>query len=224
VENGLTPGNETGVAPATGNESLGRRLRQLRTESGLSLRALARSLDISPSAVSQIETGVMVPSVNRLIAIVTALGVPLSAAFEVPDSDGAASSESPGTLGDRLAGLVDEPIARDGYVISRAGRVPQMNLESGVIYRRLSPGPVPGLEIFESTYPAGSTGSAHGDLIKHDGFEIGSITSGTLTITFEGEDVTLSAGDSITFPATRPHRLSNRSGEPCVAVWVIVHS
>lgn len=217
---------ESGDEAAQGaNESLGRRLRELRTQSGLSLRALARSLDISASAVSQIETGVMVPSVNRLIAIVTALGVPLSAAFEAPGAESAAASTTAATtLGDRLAGIADEPVEGDGYVISRAGRVPDMKLESGVVYRRLSPGPVPGLEIFESTYPAGSTGSAHGDLIRHDGFEIGSITSGTLTITFEGEDVTLSAGDSITFPATRPHRLSNRSGEPCVAVWLIVHS
>ena len=216
---------ESGDEAAQGaNESLGRRLRELRTQSGLSLRALARSLDISASAVSQIETGVMVPSVNRLIAIVTALGVPLSAAFEAPGAESAAASTAAATLGDRLASIADEPVEGDGYVISRAGRVPDMKLESGVVYRRLSPGPVPGLEIFESTYPAGSTGSAHGDLIRHDGFEIGSITSGTLTITFEGEDVTLSAGDSITFPATRPHRLSNRSGEPCVAVWLIVHS
>lgn len=215
---------ESGDAAAlSANESLGRRLRELRMQSGLSLRALARSLDISASAVSQIETGVMVPSVNRLIAIVTALGVPLSAAFEAPGAESAAASTT-ATLGDRLARLADQPVEGDGYVISRAGRVPDMNLESGVVYRRLSPGPVPGLEIFESTYPAGSTGSAHGDLIRHDGFEIGSISSGTLTITFEGEDVTLSAGDSITFPATKPHRLSNRSGESCVAVWLIVHS
>jgi HTH-type transcriptional repressor of puuD len=221
VEEALESGDE---AALTANESLGRRLRELRTQSGLSLRALARELDISASAVSQIETGVMVPSVNRLIAIVTALDVPLSAAFEAPGAETAAAFTPASTLGDSLAGLADQPVERDGYVISRAGRVPDMNLESGVVYRRLSPGPVDGLEIFESTYPAGSTGSAHGDLIRHDGFEIGSITTGTLTITFEGEDVTLSAGDSITFPATRPHRLSNRSGEPCVAVWVIVHS
>lgn len=220
MENAL----ESDDGALSANESLGRRLRELRTQSGLSLRALARSLDISPSAVSQIETGVMVPSVNRLIAIVTALGVPLSAAFEAPGADSPASTSPADTLGDRLAGLADDPVEGDGYVISRAGRTPDMNLESGVVYRRLSPGPVPGLEIFESTYPAGSTGSAHGDLIRHDGFEIGSISSGTLTITFESEDVTLSSGDSITFPATRPHRLSNRSGEPCVAVWVIVHS
>lgn len=214
----------SGDEALSANESLGRRLRELRSQSGLSLRALARSLDISASAVSQIETGVMVPSVNRLIAIVTALGVPLSAAFEAPGADSSASRASADTLGEKLAGLTDHPVAADGYVISRAGRVNDMNLETGVVYRRLSPGPVPGLEIFESTYPAGSTGSAHGDLIRHDGVEIGSITSGTLTITFESDLVTLSAGDSITFPATRPHRLSNRSGEPCVAVWVIVHS
>jgi transcriptional regulator with XRE-family HTH domain len=221
VKDVLESGDEADV---TADESLGRRLRELRTQSGLSLRALARALDISPSAVSQIETGVMVPSVNRLIAIVTALDVPLSAAFEAPGVESTTDSESSTSLGDHLAGLPDEPVARDGYVVSRAGRVPDMKLESGVIYRRLSPGPVPGLEIFESTYPSGSTGSAHGDLIRHDGFEVGSITAGELTITFEAEDVTLSAGDSITFPATRPHRLSNRSGETCVAVWVIVHS
>jgi HTH-type transcriptional repressor of puuD len=220
VDDALGSGDEA----LSANESLGRRLRELRSQSGLSLRALARSLDISASAVSQIETGVMVPSVNRLIAIVTALGVPLSAAFEAPGADLSASRASADTLGEKLAGLTDHTVAADGYVISRAGRVNDMNLETGVVYRRLSPGPVPGLEIFESTYPAGSTGSAHGDLIRHDGVEIGSITSGTLTITFESDLVTLSAGDSITFPATRPHRLSNRSGEPCVAVWVIVHS
>jgi HTH-type transcriptional repressor of puuD len=220
VDDALGSGDEA----LSANESLGRRLRELRSQSGLSLRALARSLDISASAVSQIETGVMVPSVNRLIAIVTALGVPLSAAFEAPGADSAASRAPADTVSEKLAGLTDRPVAADGYVISRAGRVNDMNLETGVVYRRLSPGPVPGLEIFESTYPAGSTGSAHGDLIRHDGVEIGSITSGTLTITFESDLVTLSAGDSITFPATRPHRLSNRSGEPCVAVWVIVHS
>ena len=218
MSNALESGED---ATLSSNESLGRRLRELRTDAGLSLRALARVLDISPSAVSQIETGAMVPSVNRLIAIVTALGVPLSSAFESPSGT---QPQTGDTLSEELSRLSDAPISGDGYVISRSGRIAPMNLESGVVYRRLSPGPVPGLEIFESTYPAGSTGSAHGDLIRHDGYEIGSISSGTLTITFETEDVTLEAGDSITFPATRPHRLSNRSGASCVAVWVIVHS
>ena len=42
--------------------ALGARLRHLRAAAGLSLSALARALDISPSAVSQIERGVRRPS------------------------------------------------------------------------------------------------------------------------------------------------------------------
>src|ERR1700744_4437794 len=63
-------------------EKLGARLRELRTGAGVSLRARAGRLGISPSAVSQIERGVMRPSVSRLIAYVGAIGVPLSAVFE----------------------------------------------------------------------------------------------------------------------------------------------
>src|ERR1700760_2709136 len=63
-------------------ETLGARLRELRTGAGVSLRALAARLGISPSAVSQIERGVMRPSVSRLIGYVGAIGVPLSAVFE----------------------------------------------------------------------------------------------------------------------------------------------
>jgi HTH-type transcriptional repressor of puuD len=185
---------------------LGNRLRLLRLQSGMSLRALARELGISPSAVSQIETGVMVPSVNRLIAIVTVLEVPLSAVFEV-------AAEQPPT--EELA------IAAE-LTISRSGQVPSVLLAGGVVYRRLSPGIVSGMEIFESTYPPGSSGDAHGDLFRHHGFELGSILSGCLTIEFEeGRVVTLEAGDSITFSAEVAHRLSNTADVDCVAIWLI---
>ncbi len=66
---------------AVTSESLGARLRELRQQTGVTLRELA-GLGISPSAVSQIERGVLRPSVSRLIAYVSALGVPLSAVFE----------------------------------------------------------------------------------------------------------------------------------------------
>src|SRR3569833_753494 len=84
--------SDSDLAARTGE--LGARLRELRLQSGTSLRALARELGISASAVSQIERGVMRPSVSRLIAFVSALGVPLSAVFAAgeeiePDGDGA---------------------------------------------------------------------------------------------------------------------------------------
>ncbi len=60
------------------------------------------------------------------------------------------------------------------------------------------------MEFFESTYPPGSISNAHGQFLKHDGYEVGTVTAGELTIEFESELVTLGVGDSITFPCDRP--------------------
>ena len=49
---------------------------------GFSLREMARRLDVSPSLVSQIETGKIQPSVRTLYAIVSELGVSLDAIFD----------------------------------------------------------------------------------------------------------------------------------------------
>ncbi|MEV0380384.1 helix-turn-helix domain-containing protein [Nonomuraea sp. NPDC050643] len=188
---------------AVSNEHLGRRLRELRAESGKSLRAVARELGISPSAVSQIERGLMRPSVSRLIAYVSAIGVPLAAVFDVPEHK--------------------EP--RPGLAVRRAGEVAPIRLSGGVTFRRLSPGPTPDVEFFESTYPPQAISNAHGQFLRHEGYEVGTVTAGELTIEFETEIVTLSEGDSITFPCSRPHIIGNRSGTvTAVATWLIVHA
>lgn len=200
---------DPGPEERTGEE-LGTRLRELRIQSGTTLRALARELGISPSAVSQIERGVMRPSVSRLIAYVSALGVPLSAVFETgfekePEGDGAR-----------------EP---HGLAIRRSWEVAPITLGGGVIFRRLAPVPTPGVEFFESTYPPNAISSAHGRFLKHEGYEVGTVTQGELTIEFESDVVTLAAGDSITFPCARPHIIGNRSATvTAVATWLIVHS
>jgi quercetin dioxygenase-like cupin family protein len=80
------------------------------------------------------------------------------------------------------------------------------------------------VEFFESVYPPGSSSNVHGQLLKHAGYEIGTVTAGELTFDFESDVVTLAAGDSITFPCSRPHLLSNRSATvPAVATWLIVN-
>jgi transcriptional regulator with XRE-family HTH domain len=204
-------------------ESLGARLRELRTGAGVSLRALAGRLGISPSAVSQIERGVMRPSVSRLIAYVGAIGVPLSAVFETgieKAPEGSAGSAS-------SARAAAE--ARDGdqyqFAIRRAWEVAPIQLGGGVSFRRLSPVPTAGVEFFESTYPPNSMSNAHGELLRHQGYEIGTVTAGELTVDFDTDVVTLAAGDSITYPCSRPHLISNRSATvTAVATWLIVNS
>ncbi len=54
---------------------IGERLREARVKRGLSVRGLARVVDVSPSLISQIETGKSSPSVSTLYAITTALQI-----------------------------------------------------------------------------------------------------------------------------------------------------
>jgi quercetin dioxygenase-like cupin family protein/DNA-binding XRE family transcriptional regulator len=54
---------------------IGGRIRAERLKREVSLRSLARSVGLSPSLISQIETGKCQPSVSTLYAITTALGV-----------------------------------------------------------------------------------------------------------------------------------------------------
>src|SRR3954463_1551257 len=70
------------------DDDVPRRLRAERERRGISLRELARRLDISPSAISQIETGRARPSVATLWAIVTELGTSLDDLF-APEGDNA---------------------------------------------------------------------------------------------------------------------------------------
>src|ERR1700755_3724996 len=62
-------------------EPVGEGLRKHRQEAGMSLRALAREVGVSPSLISQIEHGKATPSVATLYAIVSELGISLDELF-----------------------------------------------------------------------------------------------------------------------------------------------
>ncbi|MGA1813356.1 helix-turn-helix domain-containing protein [Frondihabitans sp. 4ASC-45] len=189
-------------------EALGARLRVLRKGAGLTLRELADALDISASAVSQIERGVRRPSVSRLLAIVQVLGRPLADVFD--------------PTGEPEAGAA--PSDPSGYVLARSGASKPVTLGTGVVFRRLSPATTTGVDFFESTYPAGGGATDLDTLITHEGYEVGTVTAGELTIDFPDERVVLRAGDSITFPCALPHRMGNTGTDDAVATWLIVHS
>src|SRR5436309_9847737 len=63
------------------DDDVGPRLRLHREQQQLSLREVARRLSISPSALSQIETGKSRPSVSTLYSIVSELGISLDELF-----------------------------------------------------------------------------------------------------------------------------------------------
>jgi len=183
--------------------SVGARLRERRGRLGLSLRELARRLEVSPSLVSQIETGKIQPSVRTLYAIVNELGLSLDEIFDRLDTTGDGWPER-GTAA---------PVQR------RADRS-AIELESGVCWERLTAWNDKDIEFMEAIYEVGGASSSDGKLVRHSGREFGLVLSGTLGVTVAFEEHVLQPGDSISFESTIPHRLHNDGDEVVHAIWV----
>jgi transcriptional regulator with XRE-family HTH domain len=195
--------------------TLGERLRRTRAERGFSLREMARRLDVSPSLVSQIETGKIQPSVRTLYAIVSELGVSLDAIFAGNGVEGqdhrptAAQPPRPGGEG-------------RGPFVQRAEDRSGVDLETGVRWERLTTRDERDVEFLFTIYPPGSESAPADALVRHNGREFGLVLSGRLSVTIGFEDYVLGPGDSISFESTTPHRLRNDGLEPVTAVWVVV--
>jgi transcriptional regulator with XRE-family HTH domain len=193
---------------------LGQRMRDERMRHGLSLRELARRVGLSPSALSQIETGRSRPSVGTLYAIVSELRMSLDELF------------APGGAADPKVAAPGGGTARDGAVtdpVQRAGDRKSIDLESGVRWERLTPTSEPDADFLYVVYEVGGASSQPGTFIRHTGREYGLVLTGRLRVVigFEGDHV-LGPGDSITFDSTLPHRLENIGDVPTTAVWFVV--
>ena len=62
--------------------ALGARIKALRGERGLQQRQLAEKAGLTPSMVSQIESGRLTPSLHTLGRVAAALGVPIATLFD----------------------------------------------------------------------------------------------------------------------------------------------
>src|SRR5581483_2480266 len=159
-------------------EDVGRRLRARREEHGLSLRELARRLGISPSAISQIETGKSRPSVSTLYAIVSELGMSLDELFAGRAARGGRPVEADA---DRNGGVASGGGA-DGFRVQRAAGRTAIDLESGVRWERLTPNPDP-IDFLYVVYDVGGSSSRTDQFIRHEGREYGIVLSGSLEVT-----------------------------------------
>jgi transcriptional regulator with XRE-family HTH domain len=190
---------------------LGPRLRAIRLRRGVGLRELARRLDLSPSSISQIETGKIRPSVRTLYALAAEFGVTVDELL----FDGTSSSGSRPAVGVRGGG------AEPGLVVQRADERPAIQLNSGVRWERLMFWGDEDVEFLEATYEPGGASSPDHAFMRHNGHEFGFVLSGALSVVVGFDEFVLEAGDSITFPSSTPHRLSNDGTSAVRAVWVV---
>ena len=197
---------------------LGERLRAERDRLGLSLRELARRLEVSPSLVSQIETGKIQPSVRTLYAIVSELGVSLDELFAPSGSPASATVTKSTTRSTREIGEAGPPSDR----VQRAHDRRAIELESGVRWERLTAWNDPDVEFLYATYEVGGASSPEGTLVRHNGREFGTVVGGRLGVTVGFEEYVLEPGDSISFESSTPHRLHNDGDEAVHAIWVVL--
>jgi DNA-binding XRE family transcriptional regulator/mannose-6-phosphate isomerase-like protein (cupin superfamily) len=207
--------------------AMGDRLRAARQARGLSLRALAERLNVSPSLISQVETGRANPSVSTLYAIVQALGISLdellftdawaiSAAARQVSGNGpthGSPPEQPGSPTD--VRLPDEPV-------QRAGSRSVIRLASGVTWERLTTASIPNVDFLHVTYDVGGASSPDDQFQRHSGQEWGFILSGRLGVRVGFEEHFLGPGDAIAFDSATPHRLFNAGTEPVHGIWFVL--
>jgi transcriptional regulator with XRE-family HTH domain len=193
---------------------MGPALRAVRQGQGVSLRSVAAAIGVSPSLLSQIETGKTQPSVGTLYALVNHLGVgvdDLLRGVAVPPLPGASTEAT------RL------PTTAPASSVQRASENPRIEMHSGVIWERLCTGSTHGLvEPLLVTYEAGAVSASDGRLTRHAGLEFGVILEGELTLQLDFDEFTLNVGDSVCFESQRPHLYSNRTGAPVRGVWYVL--
>jgi transcriptional regulator with XRE-family HTH domain len=174
------PGDDLGAAEL--GKRVAENLRARRKARDMSLDDLAQASGVSRAALSQIETQKSNPTVGVLWKIAVGLGIPFAELIGAPKG------------GARVLRREDSQILR-----SSDGR-----FES----RPLAPaGASPMVEVYELRLMARSIHRS--DAHAAGTYEILVVLSGVVRVTVEGEGHDLAAGDSIAFPADRPHAYEN---------------
>jgi transcriptional regulator with XRE-family HTH domain len=218
-----------------GLDQIGARLREAREARGLSLREIARRISVSPSFVSQVETGKASPSVGTLYSLVNELGLSLDEVMSNdPPIDGQALDGTDGRQGapeNRRSDSANSEIAWDHETpsvwprvdspLQRADGRPTIRL-SGVTWERLTHEDDPFVDFLYVTYAPGASSAPDDRLMRHGGREYGHVISGRIDVQVGFDRYSLGPGDSLHFDSMTPHRLANPYTEDCVAVWVVV--
>ncbi len=169
-------------AQSTNDIDVGRRLRELRRERRLSIRALAEKSGLNVNTLSLIENGKTSPSVSTLQQVAAALGSPINAFFETQ-------------------------IPLQAIVYQKAGQRHAAAFTHGTLADLGTGFSRPGLEPFVVTLePQAHSGDTP---IVHTGLEFVFCLEGCIGYEVDGQAFTLEPGDSLLFEAYLPHRWRN---------------
>jgi quercetin dioxygenase-like cupin family protein len=175
--------------------------------------------------LSQVENGKTLASVSTLHALVTELDISLDELFRAdstpPPDDSSATELAHGAGNGRSAAEAPQrlPVYRGAPPVLRAGARQTLDMAGGVTWERLSSTLGQLVDAQLVTYRPGSSSSADGQLMRHNGVEFAYLIEGELTLTLGYETYSLSAGDSLSFDSTIPHLYRNHGLVDARGVW-----
>jgi len=174
------------------SESLGKRLKALRAEQGITLAQLGGMVGLSASYLSQIERNKAQPALTTLSSVAETLGVELRSFFEHPAPVWKVVRKGRGEeFTDRSCEVAFELLSSEGV----SGKFQPYRLTCR-----------PRMAI---------------DACAHPGEEFVFILEGQLEVSVGEEAFTLKEGDSIHYQGSQTHAWRNESPRECVMIWAL---
>ena len=162
------------------------RIREIRSQRGLTVAQLAGAAGVSSGLISQVERGLADPSLETLRQIARVLEVPL---FEL---------------------FADEEESSRVAVMRRGEHIQITTPATSITYTRLSKARGQ-IEVLQGDIAPGGESST--EPRSHAAEECIVVVAGTLSIDVDGSTVVLEAGDSCHYDSRLPHRLFNDSAQ-----------
>ena len=174
--------------------SVGKKVRAIREQNGISAKDLAAMAEITPSMLTQIEKGQANPSINTMRMIAEALNTPLYKFF------------------------IEENRSENLIVRKSERKKIGYELFPEIEYELLMPSGS-AMEFSKMTLLKHRASSS--SMFSHEGEELSLVTKGTATLVFENEEHTLEEGDSVRIPIHQKHRWENRTDEDVEVIFVV---
>ena len=180
-----------------GNIDLGGRVKQIRKRQAMAQKELAALVGVTPSTISQIESGTIYPSVPALYKIAQVLDVPVAALFQER--------------------------SRAAFPVVFTGRGVRLSLadlpKSDAVGFRLSPANFDGdAEPYIVEIPEGKKLGSH--FFMHKGQEMGFLLEGRLELDIDGRSHRVRPGDVIYLTSQLPSQWRNTGAGTARMLWV----
>lgn len=178
------------------NINIGSKIREYRTQKGLSIKEIADITNVSSSMLSQIERDLANPSINTLREIANALEIPMFQFF-VEDNN--------------LSNIVVTPETRRKIVSKEENH--------GLLYELLIPDLQGDIGFYRMVLEPGT--STVDTSMNHDGEEVAYVIKGKITLIAGNSQFSLNEKDSVRIPKKVDHRWINDSNELAEVIFAI---